>query len=101
MDVKSTFLNGDLKEEVYMEQPERFQLSDNSNFLCKLKKALYVLKQAPHSWYYRVDKYLQHKGFKGGIVNNNLYIKTKGIDFLIVLVYVYDIIFISNEDSLI
>ena len=49
MDVKSTFLNGDLKEEVYMEQPEGFQLSDNLDFFCKLKKALYGLKQAPHA----------------------------------------------------
>jgi hypothetical protein len=49
MDVKSYFLNGDLKEEVYMEQPEGFQLSDNLDFICKMKKALYGLKQAPHA----------------------------------------------------
>lgn len=44
MDVKSTFLNGDLKEEVYMEQPEGFQLTDNPKYVCKLKKALHGLK---------------------------------------------------------
>jgi hypothetical protein len=49
MDVKSAFLNGDLKEEVYMEQPEGFELSDNPDFVCKLKKDLYGLKQAPRS----------------------------------------------------
>jgi hypothetical protein len=49
MDVKSTFLNGDLKEKVYMEQPEGFQLTDNPEFVCKLKKALYGLKQAPRA----------------------------------------------------
>ena len=49
MDVNSTFLNGDLKQEVYMEQPEGFQLSDNPDFVCKLKKALYGLKQAPRA----------------------------------------------------
>jgi hypothetical protein len=74
MDVKSDFLNGDLKEEVCMEQPEGFQLSDNPDFVCKLKKALYGLKQAPHAWYYRLDKYLQDKGFKRGTIDNNLYI---------------------------
>jgi hypothetical protein len=47
MDVKSTFLNGDLEEEVYMEQPEGFSLTDNLDYVCKLKKDLYGLKQAP------------------------------------------------------
>jgi FtsZ-interacting cell division protein YlmF len=101
MDVKSSFLNGDLKEEVYMEQPEGFQLSDNPDFVCKLKKALYGLKQAPRAWYYKLDKYLQDKGFKRGTIDNNLYIKTEGDDLLIVLVYVDDIIFGSNNASLV
>jgi hypothetical protein len=47
MDVKSAFLNGDLEEEVYMEQPEVFSLTDNPNYVCKMKKASYGLKQAP------------------------------------------------------
>jgi hypothetical protein len=47
MDVKSSFLNGELEEEVYIEQPEGFQLSENADYVCKLKKALYGLKQAP------------------------------------------------------
>jgi hypothetical protein len=76
MDVDSSFINGDLKEEVYMEQSEGFQLSDNPNFVCKMKKALYGLKQAPHAWHYRMDKYLQDKGFKRGTIENNIYIKT-------------------------
>jgi hypothetical protein len=49
MDVKSYFLNGDLSEEVYMEQPEGFKLSDNLDLVCKLKKSLYGLKQAPQA----------------------------------------------------
>jgi hypothetical protein len=101
MYVKSTFLNGDLKEEVYMEQPEGFQLSNNPNFVCKLNKSLYGLKQVHHAWYYRLDKYLQDKGFKRGTIDNNLYIKTKGNDLLIVLVYVDDIIFRRNNASLV
>ena len=76
MDVKSDFLNGDLKEEVYMEQPEGFQLSDNPDFVCKMKKSLYGLKQAPRAWYYGMDKYLQDKGFKKGTIDKNIYIKT-------------------------
>jgi hypothetical protein len=49
MDVKSTFLNGDLEEEVCMEQPEGFSLTDNPNYVCNMKKALYGLKQAPQA----------------------------------------------------
>jgi hypothetical protein len=101
MDVKSSFLNGGLKEEVYMEQPEGFQLSDNPEFVCKLKKDLYGLKQAPRAWYHRLDTYLQDKGFKRGTIDNDLYIKTEGNDFLIVLVYVDDIIFGNNNASLV
>jgi hypothetical protein len=101
MDVKSAYLNGDLNEEVYMEQPEGFKLSDNPNLVCKLKKALYGLKQAPHAWYHRLDTYLKDKGFKRGTIDNNLYIKTEGDDLLIVLVYVDDIIFGCNKDSLV
>ena len=71
MDVKSTFLNGDLNEEVYMEQPEGFKLSDNPDLVCKLKKDLYGLNQAPQAWYYRLDTYLKDKGFKRGTTNNN------------------------------
>jgi hypothetical protein len=72
MDVMSAFLNRYLKEEVYMEQPEGFQLSYNPDFVYKLKKALYGLKQAPHFWYHRLDTYLQDKGFKRGTIDNNL-----------------------------
>jgi hypothetical protein len=59
MDVKSSFLNGELEEEVYIEQLEGFQLSENIDYVCKLKKALYGLKQDPRAWYSRLDKYLQ------------------------------------------
>jgi len=99
MDVKSTFLNGDLEEEVYMEQPEGFSLTDNPNYVCKLKKALYGLKQAPRAWYYRLDKFLQEKEFKKGIVDSNLYIKSEGDNLLVVLVYVDDIIFRCINES--
>jgi hypothetical protein len=58
IDVKSVFLNGELEEEVYIEQPEGFQLSENADYVCKLKKTLYGLKQAPKAWYSRLDKYL-------------------------------------------
>ena len=55
---KSTFLNGELEEEVYIEQSDGFLLSEHGDFVCRLKKALYGLKQAPRSWYSRLDRYL-------------------------------------------
>ena len=64
MDVKSTFLNGELKEEFYMEQLEGFDLTAGKDLICKLKKDLYGLKQAPRAWYARLDNYLQQQGFK-------------------------------------
>jgi hypothetical protein len=93
MDVKSTFLNGDLEEEVYVEKTEGFSLTDTPDYVCKLKKELYGLKQEPRTWYYRLDKFLQNKGFKKGIVDSNLYIKSEGDRFISCLVYVDDIIF--------
>ena len=98
MDVKSTFLNGDLEEDLYVEKPEGFSLTDNPDYVCKLKKALYGLKQAPQAWNYRLEKFLQDKRFKKGIVDSNLYINSEGGDLLVVLVYVNDIIFGCTND---
>ena len=100
MDVKSAFLNGDLEEEVYIEQPEGFILGNDENLVCRLKKALYGLKQAPRAWYYRLDKYLHQQGFSKGSADDNLYTKTKNDKLLILVVYVDDIIFGSNEESM-
>lgn len=100
MDVKSTFLNGELKEEVYIEQPEGFQLLENRNYVCRLKKALYGLKQAPRAWYARLDRYLQQKGFCRGNVDNNLYFKQDQGHLIILEVYVDDIIFGSDDNTL-
>ena len=58
MDVKTTFLNGKITEEVYLEQPKGFETHNPKVFVCRLKKALYGLKQAPRAWFERIDKYL-------------------------------------------
>eukprot|EP00253_Pinus_taeda_P009829 PITA_09829 len=100
MDVKSTFLNGDLEEEVYIEQLDGFILGNDPNLVCILKKALYGLKQAPRTWYYLLDKYLHQQGFSKGSVDNNLYTKIENDKLLILVVYVDDIIFGSNEEAM-
>eukprot|EP00253_Pinus_taeda_P027417 PITA_27417 len=100
MDMKSTFLNGDLEEEVYIEQRHGFILGNDPNLVCRLKKALYGLKQAPRAWYYRLDKYLHQQGFSKGSADNNLYIKVENEKSLILVVYVDDIIFGNNEEAM-
>lgn len=72
MDVKSTFLNGELEEEVYIEQLEDFPLTKDKDIVWRLKKALYGLKQASRTWYARLDKYLERLGFVKSKANSNL-----------------------------
>ena len=75
-------------------------MSENANYVCKLKKALYGLKRSPREWYSRLDKYLQHAGFRKGSANKNLYIKVSQGNILLIKVYVDDIIFGSDDDKL-
>eukprot|EP00253_Pinus_taeda_P032573 PITA_32573 len=100
MDVKSASLNGDLEEQVYIEKLDGFILGNDPKLVCRLKKALYGLKQAPRAWYYRLDKYLHQQGFSKGSVDSNLYIKIENDKLLILVVYVDDIIFGSNEQAM-
>ena len=97
---KIKFLNGDLEEEVYIEQPEGILLSEHEDYVCRLKKALYRLKQVPRAWYSILGKYLQQQGFKKGNVDSNIYIKMNQDNILIIEVYVDDIIFGSDNDEL-
>jgi len=76
-DVKSAFLNGYLKEEVYVSQPPGFENHDFPNHVFKLDKALYDLKQAPRAWSERLLKFLIDNGFQRGKVNNTLFLKSK------------------------
>eukprot|EP00253_Pinus_taeda_P025454 PITA_25454 len=100
MDMKSAFLNGDLEEEVFIEQPDGFILRNDPHLVCRLKKALYGLKQDPRAWYYRLDKYLHRQGFSKGSADSNLYLKIENDKLLILVVYVDDIIFGSSEEAM-
>eukprot|EP00253_Pinus_taeda_P032078 PITA_32078 len=72
MDVKTAFLHVLIKEEVYVEQPERFEIYDQKSHLCRLKKTLYGLKQATQAWYERIDIYLMKLGFTRSEADANL-----------------------------
>jgi len=97
MDVNSAFLNGFIKEEVYVAQPPGFTDYEFPNHVYKLKKALYGLKQAPRSWYERLSEFLIQNGFRRGQVDSTLFIKKAKNDLLFVQIYVDDIIFGSTK----
>ncbi|GJV58768.1 retrovirus-related pol polyprotein from transposon TNT 1-94 [Tanacetum coccineum] len=96
MDVKSAFLNGFINEEVYVAQPPGFIDFEKPDHVYKLKKALYVLKQAPKAWYDRLKSFLVKHEYKMGMVDNTLFTKKKSSNLVIVQIYVDDIIFGST-----
>nr|GEW56802.1 Gag-Pol polyprotein [Tanacetum cinerariifolium] len=93
MDVKTTFLYGPLKEEVYVNQPDGFVDPYHPDKVYCLKKALYGLKQAPRAWYDELSNSLVSKGFSKGSIDPTLFISKHGEDILLVQIYVDDIIF--------
>ncbi|GJS76998.1 retrovirus-related pol polyprotein from transposon TNT 1-94 [Tanacetum coccineum] len=100
MDIKTTFLNGPLKEEVYVNQPDGFIDPHHPDKVYRLKKALYGLKQALRAWYDELSNFLVSKRFSKGSINPTLFITKKGEDILFVQIYVDDIIFGSTNTKL-
>jgi hypothetical protein len=100
MDVKTTFLNGVIEEELYIEQPQGFEVEDRKSHVCKLNKSLYGLKQAPRSWYGRIDNFLTSLGFTKSKEDSNLYFKVMNDEPVILLLYV-DGLFLTGEENLI
>ncbi|NAU33259.1 hypothetical protein EE082_27735, partial [Klebsiella pneumoniae] len=100
MDVKSAFLNGIIEEDVYVAQPPSFVDFTHSDYIYKLKKALYRLRQAPRVWYERLSDFLISLGFTKGHVDTTLFIKRVGEDILVTQIYVDDILFGATKESL-
>lgn len=99
LDVHNDFLHGELEEEVFMRQPPGYESSSSPNFVCKLDKALYRLKQAPRAWYSRLSTKLHNLGFQSSKADTSLFFYSKGGVTLFVLVYVDDIIVASSLPS--
>ena len=100
MDVKTTFLNGVVKEVVYVEKSLGFETHERKTHLCKLKKALYVLKHALRTWYGRMDSFLMSQGFTKSKEDSSLYFKVEGAIPVILLLYVDDL-FVKKKEELI
>jgi hypothetical protein len=99
MDVKRAFLNGPIKEEVYVEQPPNFESKGYANHVYKLHKTLYGLKQAPRAWYECLRDFLIENSFMIGKTDSTLFTRKMGKILFTCQIYVDDIIFSSTNKS--
>ncbi|CAI7905238.1 unnamed protein product [Closterium sp. NIES-54] len=99
IDITTTFLNGIILEELYMQQPEG--LDDGSGRVCRLKNAIYGLKQAPRAWYHKLEETLLTGGFKKSECDHRLFLLQEKNEFLMLLVYVDDILLFSELSAMI
>ena len=97
LDVKTAFLHGDLKEEIYMTQPEGFKVAGKEKMVCKLEKSLYGLKQSPRQWYKRFDKFMIRIKYTKGSYDQCVYFrKLEDGSFIYLLLYVDDMLIASK-----
>jgi hypothetical protein len=95
------FLNGVIQEDVHVRQPPGFEISEYPNRVYKLSKVLYGLKQVPRAWYARLKTFLLDHGYVMGSVDKTLFTLKHGNDFLLVQIYVDDIIFGGSSHVLV
>ena len=100
MDVKIAFLNGDLEEEVYMDQPQVFETTSKRNLVCRLKKSIYGLKQASRQWYLKFNDTVLSYGFVEMTVDRCIYMKVVGSKFIILVLYVDDNLLAASDRGL-
>ncbi|GJW02902.1 retrovirus-related pol polyprotein from transposon TNT 1-94 [Tanacetum coccineum] len=97
LDIQNAFLHENLKEQVYMKQPQGFIDPQQPNHVCFLHMSLYGLKQTPRTWFKCLSKVLFDLGFKGSKTDPSLFIYSRGDTLLYILVYVDDIIVTGNN----
>ena len=97
MDVTTAFLNADLEEEIYMQQPEGYVEAGKEHLVCKLNKSLYGLKQAPRAWYFKLHAELVRLGFTRLEADHSLYLWLDGEELVLLVVHVDDIVVASNS----
>ncbi|KAL0391273.1 UNVERIFIED_CONTAM: Retrovirus-related Pol polyprotein from transposon TNT 1-94 [Sesamum latifolium] len=101
MDVKTAFLNGELDEEIYMDQPEGFQEMGQKRKVCRLKRSIYGLKQSSRQWYYRFHRAITSIGFTMVEEDHCVYVKRSEKNFMILSLYVDDILLAGNNMEMI
>ena len=100
--MKTAFLHGDLEEEVYVVQPEGFEVKGKEHMVCRLKKSLYGLKQAPRQWYKKFDSFMVGHEYIKINANHCVYVKKfLDVKFLILLLYVDDMLIVGQDASMI
>jgi hypothetical protein len=97
LDIFNAFLHGSLYEEVYMELHKGFVDKNHPHSVCRLQKAIYVLKQAPRAWFHRLSIYLLDIGFTTSLVDNSLFIFISSCVQIFMLIYVDGIIIIGTH----
>lgn len=100
MDVKTTFLNGDLEENIYMQQPLGFIEKGKEEMVCKLRKSIYGLKQASRQWFLKFEEKITTFGFTENKIEDCLYIKVRGSKFIFLVLYVDYKLLASNDLNL-
>ena len=100
MDMKTTFLNGELEEEIYMKQPEVFSSSQGEHLECKLEKSIYGLKQASCQWYLKFHDVISSFGFEENIMDKCIYQKVSGRKICFLILFVDDILLATNDRDL-
>jgi hypothetical protein len=101
IDVKNVFLNGVIQEELFVRQPPGFKNLKYPNKVYKLSKALYGLKQVPQAWYARLKTFLLEHGYVMGSLDKTIFTFNHSTDFLLVQIYVNDIIFGGSSHTLV
>ena len=101
MDVKTAFLNGDLNEEIYMDQPEGFISLGQEKKVCRLVKSVYGLKQAPKQWHEKFDKLIMSNGFTINECDKCVYVKDTNNGYVIVCLYVDAMLILGSNNYII
>ncbi|KAL9252086.1 Retrovirus-related Pol polyprotein from transposon TNT 1-94-like protein [Drosera capensis] len=97
LDVKTMFLHGDLDEDIYMVQPEGYQIAAKENLVCKLTKSMYGLKQEPRQWYVKFDNFMSRSGYKKCDMDHCCYTRHFGSSYIIILLYVDDMLVAGSD----